>query len=258
MIYLLALVGAFFAGCINTLAGNGSAITLTLLTDVLGLPPVVANATNRVGVAAQCGVSTRQFYRSGLLDLANSRHVVVFTVIGALAGIYVAGIIDNASFRAIFRYLLLAMLVVILVRPSRWLRRAAAEDVTPKLPAWLSTPLFLALGFYGGFIQMGMGVFFLAATVLLARYDIIRANALKSAVVGIYTLIAVIYYAAIGLIHWPLGLLLAVGQMGGAYLTARFATQNDQAALWAYRLLVVVIIGAIVKVFWPEISGWWG
>ncbi len=258
MIYLIALIGAFFAGGINTLAGNGSAITLTLLTDVLGLPPVVANATNRVGVVAQCGVSTRQFYRNGLLDLAGSRSVVIFTVIGALAGIYVAGIIDNASFRAIFRYLLLAMLVVILVRPSRWLRRSAAGERVPRLSPWLSTPLFLALGFYGGFIQMGMGVFFLATTVLLAKYDIIRANALKSAVVGMYTLIAVVYYAVLGLIHWPLGLLLAIGQMGGAYFASRFATQNEQAALWAYRLLVVVVISAIIKVFWPEISGFIG
>ena len=53
MIYLLALVGSFVAGAINTLAGNGSAITLTILTEVLGLPGTVANGTNRVGIATQ-------------------------------------------------------------------------------------------------------------------------------------------------------------------------------------------------------------
>ena len=41
-IYLLASSGAFLGGALNTLAGNGSAITLTLLTELLGLPPNVA------------------------------------------------------------------------------------------------------------------------------------------------------------------------------------------------------------------------
>ena len=59
------------------------------------------------------------------------------------------------------------------------------------------------------------------------------------------------------LIDWPIGLLMAVGQLTGGFLTARFATKSDRAGLYAYRLLIVVIFGAIIKAFWPEISGIW-
>ena len=46
----LIIVGGFLAGVMNTLAGYGSMISLSLLMDVIGLPPNVANGTNRVNV----------------------------------------------------------------------------------------------------------------------------------------------------------------------------------------------------------------
>ncbi len=36
--YAIAIAGGVVAGAINTLAGNGSAITLSILTEVMGLP----------------------------------------------------------------------------------------------------------------------------------------------------------------------------------------------------------------------------
>lgn len=253
MIYILAVVGAFLAGCINTLAGNGSAITLTILTELLGLPATVANATNRVGIFTQSMAGSWAFYRGGKLQLQNSGPVLLLTTLGALAGIYVATIVSNDQFRTIFRYLLLLMLGVILVRPSRWLREQPDHQA---VPLYLTIPLFLALGFYGGFIQMGMGVFFLAITVLILRYDLISANAVKVAVAGIYTGIAVVIFAWQGLIDWQLGLLMAIGQTLGGYLTARFASQYPSANLWAYRLLVLVVVLALVSLFdLPAILG---
>ena len=50
--YFFLLGGGFLAGIINTLAGNGSAITLPLLLS-MGMDANTANATNRVGVLLQ-------------------------------------------------------------------------------------------------------------------------------------------------------------------------------------------------------------
>ncbi len=246
MLYLIALLGAFVAGCINTLAGNGSAITLTILTELLGLPGTVANGTNRLGITTQSLASTWAFYRNGRLDLSRGGWIIAIITLGALAGIYAAVVVSNEQFRLVFRYLMIVMLVVILVRPERWLRET---DLVHQPPRWLLIPLFLALGFYGGFIQMGMGVFFLAIMVLVARYNIIDANAIKAAVVGLYTLLAVLIFAWRGLIDWPIALLMAVGQTAGGYLTARFAAQHPKAGVWAYWLLVIVVVAGIVSLF---------
>jgi len=186
--YLIAIVGGGIAGVINTLAGNGSAITLTILTEILGLPPNVANGTNRM----------------------------------------------------------VAMFLVILVKPKRWLRET---DLTVKRNYWLIIPGFLAIGFYGGFIQMGMGIFFLAIMVLGARHSMTDANAVKSFVIAIYTIVVIAIFQWKGLIDWKMGALMALGQTTGGWWGATFASRYESANLWAYRLLVVIVVLAIVKLF---------
>lgn len=247
MIYLIAILGSFLAGCINTLAGNGSAITLTILMELLGLPPDVANATNRVGIFTQGLASNYAFYREKKLQQVWNWPVIIWVTAGAALGIYLSIIISPAGFKAIFRYLLVVMLLVILVKPSRWLR--AADPNRSPLSPWLSIPLYFALGVYGGFIQMGMGVFFLAVLVLLARYEIIGANVLKGMVVMLYTGLALAVFAWKGLVDWQLGFLMAIGQTIGGFLTATFASRYPNANVWAYRLLLLVIILAIGKAF---------
>ncbi len=251
--YLIALVGSFLAGGINTLAGNGSAITLTILMEVLGLPADVANATNRVGIVTQSAAGTWAFQRAGRLKLPADRRremwtIVVIASLGAVVGIYLSLVVDNATYRTIFRYLLFVMLLVVLVDPKRWI---AADGGGEPLSRWILVPAFFAMGIYGGFIQMGMGIFFLALMVLVAKYEIIQANVVKGIVVPIYTLIAVLVFAWRGLIDWEIGMLMAVGQTIGGYLTARYAANDPRAGVWAYRLLVVVIVGAIANAFWP-------
>jgi uncharacterized membrane protein YfcA len=251
--YLIALVGSFLAGAINTLAGNGSAITLTILMEVLGLPADVANATNRVGIATQGLAGTWAFWRAGRLNTSAARRremwtIVGVTTVGALVGIWLSLVVDNSTFRQIFRYLLFVMLLVVLVRPKRWLNDSAGER---PLSSWIAVPAFFAMGVYGGFIQMGMGIFFLALMVLVAKYEIIQANVVKGIVVVVYTLIAVGIFAWRGLIDWEMGGLMAVGQTLGGYLTAKYAAEDPRAGRWAYWLLVFAIVGAIAKAFWP-------
>lgn len=249
--YAIALLGSFLAGGINTLSGNGSAITLTILMEVLGLPADIANATNRVGIVTQSAAGTWAFKRAGRLDMeAQQRRdtwrIVVVATAGAVLGIWLSLLVDNATYRAIFRYLLFVMLLVVLVKPKRWLVTGQADR---PLSVWIAVPAFFALGIYGGFIQMGMGIFFLALMVLVARYEIIQANVVKGVVVMIYTAVAVGIFWWRGLIDWPTGLLMAAGQTVGGYLTARYAANDPRAGVWAYRLLIVVIVGAIVKAF---------
>ncbi len=244
--YIIAIGGGFFAGIINTLAGNGSAITLTILIEVLGLPPLVANATNRVGICSQSIAGSIAFYRNDKLPIHRSRWLIILIVIGAIIGMYTVTQVDNQQFRNVFRYLMIVMLFVILVNPKRWLQES---DLTKDMSWWLAVPLFLGLGFYGGFIQMGMGVFFLATMVLVARYEIIEANAVKSFVIAIYTILAIAFFHWKGLIDWKTGLIVAIGQTIGGWITAQYASTYPKANLWAYRLLVVTMIFAILKLF---------
>jgi len=242
----IAVIGGLIAGFINTLAGNGSAITLTILTEVLGLPGNVANASNRVGVLFQSSISTFTFYKHDRLDLSRSRGLIIWTILGAIIGVVVATQVSNEQFMSVFKYLMVLMFIVILVKPSRWLIDTQKDK---QLPIYIMAPLFLALGFYGGFIQMGMGVVFLMAMVLVAKYSIIDSNAVKVFIVFIYTIIVIAIFQYKGLIDWRMGGIIAIGQGTGGYLAAKYASQFRNANVWAYRLLVFIIIIALLRLF---------
>lgn len=262
--YLIIIIGSATAGFINTLAGNGSAITLTILTEILQLPGNIANATNRVGIVFQSSASTYAFYKNGKLDIKKSWKPIFFISIGAVAGIFLAIWVSNEQFKQVFKFMLVFMLFAILVKPKRWLQNTEKKKITSredildeplnlttnkKMPNWMAIPLFLALGFYGGFIQMGMGVMFLVVMVLMAKNNIIEANVLKSFVVALYTIVAIGIFHWQGLIDWKIGGLMAIGQTAGGWWTAQFASKYPTADVWAYRVLVVVVIGAILNMF---------
>ena len=244
--YAIAIAGGLVAGIINTLAGSGSAITLSVLTEVMGLPGNMANGSNRIGIVGQGLFSSFSFYKNGKLNIEDNKLLLVTVFVGAIAGVFVATQVSNEQFMEVFKYLMIFIFLVVLVRPKRWL---IATDVNYKVPIWLAIPLYLALGFYGGFIQMGMGVFFLIITVLIARKSIIDSNALKSFCVLSYSVIVLAIFHFKGLVNWQLGSVLAIGQVTGGYLAAEFASKYKHADVWAYRVLVVIVVVIILRLF---------
>lgn len=243
---IIAFIGAFCAGVINALAGNGSVITLTVLTELIGLPGNIANGTNRIGVLFNALGATTGFYTNKKVNYFLYLKYIIPVVMGAVVGIFVATKVTNEQFMGVFRILMLLMLIVIIINPERWLIMNPEKSTIPK---WMEWPLFLILGFYGGFIQMGMGVFFLAVLVLVARLPMIESNAIKAVSVGIFTLLAVIIFALAGQVVWSIGLLMGVAQFIGGWLSAHFASRIPGASKYAYAILVVAVILSVLKLF---------
>lgn len=245
-IYFIAIAGGLVAGVINTLSGFGSAITLTILSEMMGLPGNIANGSNRIGVVAQGLSGSYGFYKNGRLEIKKHRLLLSCCFIGAMLGVYVAIIVSNEQFKTVFKYLMIAVFFVLLIKPKRWLNPPDAEA---KINPWFAIPLFLALGFYGGFIQMGMGVFFLIITVLVGKYNLIDANAIKGFTILLYSIVVLAIFHFKGLVDWKAGGIIAIGQLIGGYFAANFASRFPKADLWAYRLLVVIVLMAIFKLF---------
>jgi len=245
--YPLIIFAGAAAGVINTLAGNGSAITLSLLL-FLGLPADVANGTNRVGILAQSISAISTFRKRGGLSslLSKSRFILIPGVVGAIIGALVAVEINENILEKVIGVIMVLMLFVVLAKPKRWLQETAESST---MPPWLMGVIFFAVGFYGGFIQMGFGIFFLAAGVLAARYSLIDSNIIKLVVVFLYALPVLLIFVWSGDVAWMPGLLLAIGQAFGGWLAARFALEHPQAKVWIRRLLVIMILAVIVKLF---------
>ena len=244
--YIIVVLGSFLAGGINTLAGNGSVITLSILTELLGLPGNVANGTNRVGVLFNGLGGVWGFHRGGKMQLKGSGGLLICVIAGSVAGGVVAILMTDAQFMTLYKVLMVVMLVVILVRPSRWLIKTRMESA---VPGWVLWSCYFLLGVYGGLIQMGMGIFFLAVLVLLSRIPVIEANAIKIFTVTIYTILVIVLFEIQGLIDWEIGLMMGVGQFAGGWITARTASRYPGADKWAYYVLIIIVVVSVLSLF---------
>ncbi|MCC6753111.1 MAG: sulfite exporter TauE/SafE family protein [Saprospiraceae bacterium] len=241
-----AVIGGFVAGCINTLAGNGSVITLGFLTGVMGLPGHIANGTNRIGIISQGIASIEAFIRHRKIPLRSAWKLLIWGFIGAVFGTLVAIRISADQFMFVFKYLMLALLIFVIANRKQIDHRQIPEI---RIPPVLYIPAFFLFGFYGGFIQMGMGILLLAFMVWYMKFPVVEANALKIVMVTSYTVIALPIFHFAGLVDWKIGLPIAIGQSFGGWITAHKASTLPNAALWAYRMLVAIMVFTLFKLF---------
>lgn len=162
-------------------------------------------------------------------------------IIGSLVGAQIAVNLDEQLMRRTIGALMVVMLMVIFVRPKRWLE--GRPEATSHRPDWLQLLIFFAIGVYGGFIQAGVGIFLIAGLVLGAGYDLVRANAVKVLIILCFTLFALAVFVFNNQVWWGLGLLLATGNALGGWVAARMAVERG-AAFVRWILIAVVIVSA--------------
>lgn len=241
-LYPAVIAAGFACGFINTLAGSGSLITLPLLI-FLGLPATVANGTNRVAILLQNIVGVSSFRQQKVLDLRGGLILAVPAVIGSLIGAQIAVNLDEETMRRVIGVLMVVMLIVILVRPKRWLQGHGGE--TSRQTSWVKLTVFFLIGVYGGFIQAGVGIFLLAGLVLGAGYDLVRANAVKVLIILCFTVFALAVFVLNDQVRWTVGLILAVGNMLGAWVASRMAVKRG-AGFVRWILIAVVAVSAVI------------
>jgi uncharacterized membrane protein YfcA len=243
--YLFIIIAGLIAGFINTLAGSGSLLTLPLLMFI-GLPPNMANGTNRIAIMLQSLVGTLGFRKQSGLDFQTGFRLGLPSVIGSVAGALLALALKAKAMERAIGVLLILMFFLILFKPEVWLK--GKKETTVPVPAWLNFIVFFFIGVYGGFVQAGVGFFLLAGLVLGAGMDLIKANAIKNFLVFLYTPFALLVYILGNQVDYKAGLILSIGSMIGAWLGTKSAISWGPVFL-RYVLLIAVLISAIQLLF---------
>ncbi len=239
-IYIILFIAGIAAGFMNTLAGGGSTLTLPILL-LIGLPSLVANATNRVAILFQNLMGTARFHKYEELEIKPVLHITFAAIIGAIVGSFIAVEISPK----IFDKVLGAVLIFVLIMIFRPKKKIQAEF--KKIPKWLEIIIFFGVGFYGGFVQAGVGLLFLATLNLVEDFNLVRANAVKVFIIMCYTFFAVIVFAFSGKIIWLYGLILAAGNMIGAFIGVHAAVKKGTGFVKVVIAIAVVI--ACMKLF---------
>ncbi|MFP4546751.1 MAG: sulfite exporter TauE/SafE family protein [Bacteroidota bacterium] len=236
--YGILIITGILAGIINTLAGGGSSLTLPILI-LCGLPSPVANATNRVGIFFHNITATAKFKKHGQLHVKSILHIALAAVAGAIIGSFFAINLSSEAFDIILGFLLLFVLIMIL-KPKK-----KKDKVDKEIPKFLEVLIFFGIGLYGGFIQAGVGFLFLGALNILSHKDLIKSNAIKVFIIGLYTFFTLVIFAIADKIIWRYGIILAVGSSIGAFIGVNLAIKKGEVIVKI--ILTIAIIASFLK-----------
>lgn len=233
---LLAIAG-IAVGFLNVMAGGGSLISLPILI-FLGLDPAMANGTNRVAILIQNITAVSSFRNQGYSEIRHSLGLALCTIPGAVVGAFAAVAVDPVLFKRILGVVLVAAIFLILrKRPSSV---TGEEGVSHPVLAHLA---MVGVGFWGGFLQAGVGFLIMPILYQLLRLDLIRVNMHKVFIVGIYTIPALLVFALEGKVWWFGGLALAVGNAFGAWLATRVTVTHGDRAIRIVFTAAVIAMG---------------
>ena len=241
------------AGGVNAVVGSGSLITFPTLL-AFGIPPVVANVSNNVGLVSG-NVSGSIGYRR---ELAGQRsrliRLGVIAAAGSVAGAAALLSLPSSSFKVIVPALILISCALVVVQP--WLsgriiarRRLRAEQVGGAQPGNERTGLLLGAGVfasasYGGYFGAAQGVLVIGLLGTFLDESLQRVNGAKNVLVAVVNGTAAIVYIAFAHVAWLVVLLIAVGSTLGGLVGARYGRRLPPLALRIF----VVLIGVIAAV----------
>lgn len=214
------------------------------LLSLAGVGGTVANGTNRIAVLIQNLAGAYGFARRNVGDRSRTVAVLAPVMVGALAGSLVASQIPDELFERLFGLLMFPLLILTLRKPSADKIAAAGA-----WPAWVTFVVFTLVGFYGGAVQAGVGLFLL---LVLARagFDLVTANAVKTILILAITVIAVPVFLYNDQVRWLPAVVLSVGMGAGGYVGANIAVDGGERVIRPVLTAVVIALATRMLGLW--------
>ncbi|MFZ5515172.1 MAG: sulfite exporter TauE/SafE family protein [Candidatus Zhuqueibacterota bacterium] len=235
-IFLLFGVGAI-AGFLNVMAGGGSTLTLPMLI-FMGLDSAMANGTNRIAVFIQNVAAILSFKQEKVFQFRLSLKLAIWTLPGAILGALLAVNISNELFQKLLAIVMVGIMVTIIF-PPRQKTNVSAEHLTDH--PWLLYPALFGIGFYGGFLQVGVGFIIMAALVHILKLGLVHVNMHKVFIVFFFTLPALFIFMATHNIHWMYGIVLSAGNALGAWWAAKVSVKKGEGVVRGALLIAIFI-----------------
>ncbi|MCK6460036.1 MAG: sulfite exporter TauE/SafE family protein [Planctomycetes bacterium] len=233
--FVLAAAG-LVAGFLNTLAGGGSAVTIPALEWATGSAGL-ANATNRIAILFQNVAGVAGFATGRAVPFRLALRLAVPATIGGISGAWVAARLSEGAMRVALAVSIAFVAASAFVRPPR----------TPPLRSPWTEIAFLLVGFYTGFVQVGVGFLLLACLVGGLSLDLVRANAAKVFIVLVATVPSLLVFLGERKLAWAPGLVCACGNVGGAWIASRLAVKRGGEWIrWVIALAATVAIAKLL------------
>ena len=230
-VLLLAIAG-LAAGAINAAVGSGSLITYPALLS-LGIPPVIANGTNCLGVVPGA-IAGAWAYRDRLDGMwREEKGRIIAVAFGAVVGALLVVVLPSEVFDVVVPWLILSACVVVAIQPL--IVRALKPQ---RRSARVANTTIGGIGIYGGYFGAGQGIGYLAALTLLDGDDVQQANGGKNVLAAASNGAAAAVFALAGMVLWLPALVICCGSLVGGFIGGSLA---KKLPVWALRAVVVIV-----------------
>ncbi|MDP6779441.1 MAG: sulfite exporter TauE/SafE family protein, partial [Candidatus Latescibacteria bacterium] len=238
--HLAAVFGiGIAAGFINIMAGGGSVLTLGVMM-LMGLDAAVANGTNRIGLLVE-GISGAAAYRTErFTDLRESFRLAALTLPGAILGSIFAIQVSNLTFQRILALVMIFVLITLFLPKGK----EEGDRAGGRRGRVLIYPAMVLVGFYGGFVQAGVGFLIMASLRHLLALDLVRINMHKVYIVLIYTIPVLFVFGLTDNINWPWAAALGLGMALGAWVSVKISVRRGERVIKAILGVAIVLMAA--------------
>lgn len=237
--YATAILAGLASGIVSEIGGAGSLISLPMLIG-LGLPPNVANGTNRIGVMTQYTMGYIRYRTHKPVPHKEAAILSITLVLGTIGGAYFAVRIADAIFNWIFIGVMVLTILFTFFSRELFDRPDSTDDPVGHSRV-IDYLIFLILGLYCGMVQAGMS--YLMYYILVTRLHTATktAEAIKTYMSMIVTPFALFIFIWFGHINWELGACVAVGGGFGGWLGERFVERRDSRTVKDWFMVALVI-----------------
>jgi len=209
------IVAGVFGGLANAMAGGASLFTFPALLAV-GLPPIVANASNALAVTSSNGVGfLSDLKKLPKADVPFWLSLAVAIVGGGLGAALLLVTPESTFTKSVPALIGIATLLFAFSKQiQRFLSRLLGGGHDH---ARLRQILLFPVAIYGGYFGAGAGVIILSALSATSSMELRSLNALKNLIAFLMNVTAIIIFIHYGLIEWPHTLVMMIGTLAGGF-----------------------------------------
>lgn len=229
------VLAGFVAGLMNAVVGAGTLISFPTLVAV-GVPPIMANASNCIGLIAGSTTSALGFRRSLPRDRRLLCTLCGVVALGAVFGGLLLVLAPGEMFTTVAPYLIALGCILMYVPPRR-----AGRGLDGSLPGrqrWRLHVPMAATGVYGGYFGAAQGVIMIGILRFIYSDDPRETNAIKNILGLTANATAGILYAFVAPVAWDVVGYITVGSVVGGMVGATVGRRLSARAL---RLVVLVV-----------------
>ena len=240
-VIIFLVLASGFAGFVDSIAGGGGLIQLpSLLISMPNTAPSLLLGTNKLPSFLGTLGATASYLRKVKPDFKLAFVMAVPAFIGSGLGASVATKIP----KEVFKPIILFMLIVVALYTWRKKELGLVENFrfARRHQVGMGALAGLVIGFYDGIFGPGTGSFLMLILVALLGFAFLQASVTAKIVNLATNLGAILVFGLNGKILWVLGLTMAIGNVMGGFLGARWALKGGSALIRKVFLVVTTLL----------------